>query len=282
MGRLRTKMQQDMVIRGLGKATAQRYLFIVEELTRHYGRAPDTVALDEVQSYLAYLRQERQVSLSNLASRVTGLRFFYEVTLGRPRREFFIPSPRIPQPQPHVLSRQEVERLLALTEHRRDRALLMTTYAAGLRVSEVVSLKVNHIDSERKLLRLERTKGRKDRYALLSERLLIELRAYYRVFRPTLWLFPGQPPEEPLSMRTAQRRFIAAKRRAAITKVGGIHGLRHAFATHMVEAGVDLYTIQRLLGHSHIETTTRYLHLAPRTMARRDSLCDLLAFAPST
>jgi len=281
MGRLRTKMEQDLAIRGLGKGTTGNYLRAVEGLTRHYGRAPDTLTLDEVKGYLAHLRQARQVSLSRVASVVTGLRFFYEITLDRPRREFFLPSPKLPQSQPHVLSRQEVERVLTTTTHRRDRALFMTAYAAGLRVGELVRLQVRHIDSERMLLRLEHTKGPKDRYALLSERLLAELRAYWRVFQPPVWLFCGQPPEHPLCVRTVQRHYLAAKQRAGITKPGGIHGLRHAFATHMVEAGVDLSTIQRLLGHSHIETTTRYLHLAPRTLARRGSICDLLAFTPT-
>jgi site-specific recombinase XerD len=261
--------------------TGQHYLRSVAGLTRHYGRAPDTLELSEVKAYLQHLRQDRQLTLGSLATVVTGLRFFFEVTLGRSRRAFYIPAPKQPQTQPHVLSRQEVARLLAQTEHRRDRALLMTTYAAGLRVSELVALKVSDLDSERMLIRVEQGKGRKDRYTLLTERLLEELRAYWRVFQPALWLFPGQLAQCPLSTRTAERIYNRATRRAHISKPGGIHSLRHAFATHLVEAGTDLYTIQCLLGHSAIETTTRYLHLAPRGLARRGSLCDLLAFDPA-
>jgi len=280
MGHLRTKMEQDMLIRGIGERTARKYLGTVERLTRHYGRAPDTLTLPEVEGYLGYLRQERQLALGSLATVVTGLRFFYEVTLGRARSDFFIPAPKIPQTQPHVLSRPEVARLLAHTEHRRDRALLMTTYAAGLRVSEVVALKVSDLDHERMLMRVDQGKGAKDRYTLLSERLLAELRAYWRVFRPLLWLFPGEVAQCALSKRTAERIYTRAARRAQITKPGSIHSLRHAFATHLVDAGVDLHTIQCLMGHSCIETTTRYLHLAPRSLARRGSLCDLLDFEP--
>ena len=280
MGYLRTKMEQDMLIRGISERTAGQYLGTVERLTRHYGRAPDTLTLPEVEGYLGHLRQERHLQLASLATVVTGLRFFYEVTLGRPRSDFFIPAPKIPHTQPHVLSRPEVARLLARTEHRRDRALLLTTYAAGLRVSEVVTLKVSDLDSARMLIRIEQGKGATDRYTLLSERLLGELRAYWQVFRPPQWLFPGQDAECPLSKRTAERIYTRAARRAQITKPGSIHSLRHAFATHLVERGGDLHTIQCLMGHSCIETTTRYLHLAPRSLARRGSLCDLLDFEP--
>jgi len=280
MGRLRTRMEQDLVIRGLGRQASRSYLRAVEGLTRHYGRAPDTLSLDEVKAYLASLRAEAQRPAAYVRSVITGLRFFYEVTLGYRREDFSLPSPRLPKSQPHVLSRQEVERLLTATTHRRDRVMFMTAYSAGLRVSEVVRLQVSHIDSERMLLRVERGKGQKDRYALLTERLLAELRAYWRAFEPPVWLFYGPSPEHPLSVRTVQRHYKAAKRRAGITKPGSVHGLRHAFATHLIEAGVDLSTVQRLLGHSHVETTTRYLHLAPRTLAQRGSLCDLLHFGP--
>ena len=281
MGHLRTKMERDLVIRGVGEQTARAYLRSVTALTEHYGRSPDTLTLDEVKGYLCYLRQERQLCSGTMASVVSGLRFFHYVTLGRSRTDFFIPRPKPTHTQPHILSRQEVMRLLTQTTHRRDRVLLMTTYAAGLRVSEVVTLKVTDLDSERMLIRVDRGKGGKDRYTLLTEQLLAELRAYWRVFRPPHWLFPGQDETHPLSKRTAERLYDRAKQRAQIHKRGCIHSLRHAFATHLVERGVDLYTIQCLLGHSHIETTTRYLHLAPRSLARRGSACDLLSFDPT-
>jgi len=279
MGVLRNKMEQDLMVRGLSERTGRGYVRVVAGLARHYGRAPDTLAVSEVEAYLVHLHQARQLTWESPATVVTGLRFFYHVTLGRPRAQFFIPAPKQASKQPEVLSRQEVARVLARTAHRRDRALRMTTYAAGLRVSEVVALQIAHIDSERMVLRIEQGKGRADRYALLSERLLAELRAYWRVGRPAPWLFPSHRPGWRVSVRTAQRTYSIAKRRAGITKRGGIHTLRHSFATHLLEAGVDLHTIQCLLGHRDITSTTRYLHLAPRALARRGSLCDLLAFA---
>jgi site-specific recombinase XerD len=278
MGTLRTKMEQDLTVRGLSPRTGRNYLRFVEGLTRYYGRAPDTLTVEEVEAYLVYLRQTRQLTAESLAYVVSGLRFFYEVTLGRRRRHFFIPAPKQAHKQPEVLSRQEVTRLLAQTEHRRDRMLLTMTYAAGLRVSEVVALQVGHIDGERMVIRIEQGKGRRDRYALLTERLREELRAYWRVCRSAPWLFAGSGQRRPVTVRTAQRAYSAAKARAGIRKRGGIHGLRHAFATHLLEAGVDLHTIQWLLGHRQISTTTRYLHLAPHALARRDAPCDLLAF----
>jgi site-specific recombinase XerD len=273
-------MEQNLLARGLSEKTRQNYLRAVEDLTRHYGRAPDTLTIEEVEAYLIHLRQFRQLAWDSLAPVVSGLRFFYHVTLHRPRAHFAIPAPPPSRKLPHVLSRQEVERLLAQTENRRDRMLLTTTYAAGLRVSEVVALQVAHLDSERMVIRIEQGKGRTDRYALLSERLLADLRAYWRIARPVPWLFPGQRPGRRMCTRTASRIYGAAKARAGITKRGGIHSLRHAFATHLVEAGVDLHTVQSLLGHRNIETTTRYLHLAPQALAKRGSRCDLLDFTP--
>jgi site-specific recombinase XerD len=279
MGTLRTKMEQDLAIRGISPRTGQNYLRFVDDLTAHYGRAPETLTLPELEAYLLHLRQFRELTPETVATMVTGLRFFYHVTLGRAPTDFRIPAPRLAHKEPEVLSRQEVARLLAHTAHRRDRMLLMTTYAAGLRVSEVVALEVGHLDSERMVIRLERCKGPSDRYALLTERLLTELRAYWRIARPVRWLFPGQRSTCHVSARTARRAYTAAKARAGITKRGSIHSLRHAFATHLIEAGVDLHTVQRLLGHRRIETTTRYLHLTPPALARAGSRCDLLGFA---
>lgn len=278
MGILRTRMEQALVIRGLSERTGRTYLRHVADLTRHYGRAPDSLTVPEVEAYLAHLRQVRHMTLGSLATVVTALRFFYEVTLGRSRADFGIPAPKQPSKLPVVLSRGEVARLLAQSLHRRDHMLLLTTYAAGLRVSEVVGLQVAHLDSARMVIRIEQGKGRRDRYALLTERLLTALRAYWRVFRAAPWLFPGQRPDQPMSVRTASRAYHAAKARAGITKRGGIHALRHAFATHLVERGADLHTVQCLLGHRHIETTTRYLHLAPHALGRRGAPCDLLDF----
>ena len=278
MGALRAKMAQDLLIRGLSPLTQDAYIRAVVGLTKYYGRAPDTLSEHEVQAYLAALVKERRLAWSTLNVTVHGLRFFYEVTLGRPRTRFSIPTAKTPATQPEILSRQEVARLVHAVTNRKHRALLMTTYAAGLRVSEVVKLKVADLDSERMAIRVAEGKGRKDRYTLLSERLLAELRSYWRVYRPPVWLFPGRGGQHPLGRSTAHHIYQVAKDRAGIRKGGGIHSLRHAFATHLLEAGIDLPTIQSLLGHNSIRTTSRYLHIVHGGGAQRRAALDLLAF----
>jgi len=278
MGALRAKMAQDLLIRGLSPLTQDAYIRAVVGLTKYYGRAPDTLSEHEVQAYLAALVKERRLAWSTLNVTVHGLRFFYEVTLGRPRTRFSIPTAKTPATQPEILSRQEVARLVHAVTNRKHRALLMTTYAAGLRVSEVVKLKVADLDSERMAIRVAEGKGRKDRYTLLSERLLAELRSYWRVYRPPVWLFPGRGGQHPLGRSTAHHIYQVAKDRAGIRKGGGIHSLRHAFATPLLEAGIDLPTIQSLLGHNSIRTTSRYLHIVHGGGAQQRAALDLLAF----
>jgi site-specific recombinase XerD len=194
---------------------------------------------------------------------VMGLRFFYRHTLQRPFAP--LPLPKRAKTVPVVFSREEVARLLASTASLRERALWMTTYGCGLRVSEVVRLRVSDIDAQRDVIRVALGKGRKDRYTLLGPRLLAELRHYWQVYRPVPpWLFPQRRHPRPMDPATAQKMDYAAKRRAGLTKAGGIHALRHAFATHAVEGGMDLATLQQLLGHDSITTTMRYVHVARR------------------
>jgi integrase/recombinase XerD len=209
---------------------------------------------------------------------VFGLRFFYTVTLKRPT--LALPWPKGVKKLPEVLSRQEGGRLLPSTATLRERALLMTTYGGGLRVSEGVRLRVNDIDTQRDMLRVEQGKGRKDRYTLLGPRLLAELRHYWQVYRPALpWLFPQRRKAAPMHPATAQKLYSAAKRRAGITKAGGIHALRHAFATHLLEAGTDLPTLQRLLGHDSVTTTMRYVHVTQQRVAAQGSPLERLPLA---
>jgi site-specific recombinase XerD len=273
-------MEEAMVVRGLAPLTRKVYVRAVIGLTKHYGRPPDQLTRDEVQAYVLHLIQERHLSYGTCHGIVIALRFFYEVTLGRERATFHIPAPKTPVRQPEVLSRAEVARLLAGTANRKHRALLMTTYGAGLRVSEVVRLQLSNLHSDRMLIRVEAGKGSRDRYTLLSETLLAELRAYWRVARPDPWLFPGRGGQRPLSRETAQSVYYAAKERAGIQKAGCIHSLRHAFATHLLEAGVALPAIQLFLGHRQLGTTSRYLHFAHGGLARAGSAFDLLTFAP--
>lgn len=277
MSALRRRMDEDMIVRGMADRTRETYLWAVEGLARFYRRSPDQLSDQEVQAYLRYLLHDRQRSWNTLHIVVHGLRFFYHTTLKRDRTRFCIPGPRQPGRLPAILSPEEIERLLAHTTNRKYRTMLLTTYAAGLRLSEVLHLRVRDIDSARMMIRVEQGKGAKDRYTLLSPPLLAALRAYWPIYRPRLWLFPTPKADRPMHPTALQRAYHVAKRRAGITKPGGIHGLRHAFATHLLEAGVDLHTIQRLLGHGHITTTTRYFQLTQHTQMGDHSPLDLLA-----
>jgi integrase/recombinase XerD len=273
MGELRDRMQHDLVVRGMSPRTQQAYLAAVAGLAKHYHQRHDILSAQQVEGYVRHLIEQRHLAPNSVRVAVFGLRFFYTVTLHR--QPFTLPLPKGVKKLPEVLSRQEVARLLASTATLRERALLMTTYGGGLRVSEVVRLRVSDIDAQRGMIRIEQGKGRKDRYTLLGERLLAELRHYWQVYRPTRpWLFPQRSKPVPLDPSTAQRIYYAAKERAGITKGGGIHGLRHAFATHLVEAGTDLATLQPLLGHDSITTTMRYVHVARTRVAAHGSLLD--------
>lgn len=276
MSHLRKQMTDDMTIRGLAQSTQETYLRAVTGLAKFHRRPPDALSDKEVQRYLIHLIEERRLSAGTCNSVVNGLRFFYHTTLGREQCSFQLPCRKEPKRLPEILSREEVARLFVVTSNRKHRALLKTTYAAGLRVSETTRLRIGDIDSERMTIRIEQGKRMKDRYALLSERLLEVLREYWLAYRPQIWLFPGQDGNAPISRMTVHRIFHAAKDKASIIKRGGVHLLRHAFATHLLEAGTDLHTIQRLLGHSNISTTMRYFHLAQRQLMNTPSPLDLL------
>jgi len=281
MTALRQQMDADMVVRGMAAKTREAYLGAVVGLVRFYRRSPDQISDAEVQSYLLHLIQERKRAWSTCNIAVHGLRFFYHVTLKRDRSTFSIPASRQPAKVPHILSTDDVRRILAATSNLKHHVMLATTYGAGLRVNELVHLRVTDIDAARMTIRVEHGKGAKDRYTLLSVRLLDELRTYWRQYRPRTWLFAGQRTDQPMDPSGIQRAYTAAKRRAGVTKRGGIHGLRHAFATHLLEAGVDVPTIQRLLGHRALSTTSRYFHLAHPTLLAHRSPLDLLD-GPST
>jgi len=277
MSPLRKQMEADMAMRGLAYRTRETYVESVAKLAKFYGRGPDRISEAEVQRYLLHLLEERRLAHSSCNVVVSALEFFYRTTLKRRETEFCLPRPKVPAKLPQILSREEVAALIEKTTNLKHRALLMATYGGGLRLLEVCHLKLCDIDSHRMTLRVEQGKGAKDRYTLLSPRLLVELRRYWCVYRPQRWLFPSpRDPEQPHSAHTAHRIFHAAKDRAGITKAGGIHALRHAFATHLLEAGVDVHTIQRLMGHGSLSTTARYFHLAQKHLSATASPLELL------
>lgn len=276
MSALRKQMDGDLVVRGMAVRTREAYLGAVAGLAKYYGRRPDGISEAEVQKYLLHLIEERKLAWSSCNIAAQGLKFFYRVTLKRTQAQFGIPTARQPQKLPQILAREEVAALLEKTVNIKHRAILMTAYGAGLRLNEICHLKLTDIDSARMTIRVEQGKGAKDRYTLLSPRLLTELRRYWIAYRPKQWLFTRRDPARPISDGTVHRLYHAAKVRAGITKEGGIHSLRHAFATHLLEAGVDIHTIQRLMGHGHIGSTLRYFHLARKHLAGTPSPLELL------
>ena len=276
MSELRTRMIRDMTVRGFAPRTHKAYIAAVVKLAKHYRRSPDQLTNDEVQNYLAQLIQERKLSWSTCSQAANAFRFLYHVTLGHPRTDFHVPLPKQPQKLPEILSREEVWRLLTAPPQPRHRLVLMTVYAGGLRVSEASALKGADIDADRMTLRITQGKGGKDRYVPLAARLLQELRAYWKTAPPGVWLFANRQGTRPIDITVAQKIYMLAKLRAGIVKQGGIHALRHAFATHLLEARTaNLPTVQRLLGHRQLSTTMRYYHLSQTTIEGTHSPLDL-------
>jgi integrase/recombinase XerD len=284
MGELRDRMVRDMDVRHFSGRTVEAYLAGVKGLAKYYMRAPDQLSDDEVQRYLLYLRDERRLSSSSCNQIRCALKFFYEVTVRRPQPSLTVPPMRQAQKLPEILSREEVERIVAATCTRRERVLLMAAYGGGLRVSEVVALRPTDLDCERGVIRVEQGKGKKDRYTVLAERLVREVGEYYAVYgRPQHWVFPQRADvTRHMDVASVQRIYTTAKRRAGIEKAGGIHSLRHAFSTHSLEAGLDLPTLARMLGHTSVSTTMRYLHTTTKRVSAQISPLDrlLLPSAP--
>ncbi len=233
MGALRDRMIRELQLRSFAPLTRKSYLGVVKRLAKHYRISPDQLSAEQVQDYLVYLMAERRLQWNSINVVASGLKFFYRQVVNRPDITVAIPRRRRPHHLPEVLSAEELLRLFAAAAQPKERALLMTTYGGGLRVSEVIRLQVTDIDSERGMIRVNHGKGDKDRYTLLSNRLLEELRAYWLIDRPRPWLFPGQAGQ-PLNHNTARDMFNQAKWQAGITKSGSIHILRHSFATHLL------------------------------------------------
>ena len=261
MTQLRQRMLEELQRRNYSTGTIRLYLQHVAAFAQHFHRSPDQFGAEEIRRYQLFLIQEKKLAWSSYKQIVCALRFFYAKTLKRPFLLEDIPFPHHEQRLPLILSKGEVERILSAPRRPKTRAILMTLYATGLRRSEVAHLRVSDIDSARMTIFVQ-GKGKKDRVVMLSPILLDTLRQYWRLAKPKYWLFPGRTPDQPISENDVFAVFHNAVRRAGITKHVSPHSLRHSFATHLLEAGVDLRTIQLLLGHRSLKTTARYLHVS--------------------
>jgi site-specific recombinase XerD len=274
-------MIRELELQRKSEKTIQAYVTAVAQLAAFYQRSPEKISVEGIRSFVHHLIVDRKLAFSSCNQKVAGIRFFYRHVLGQDGFELKVPmkrSGRLPEP----LSRTEVSRLFDAARNPKHRVVLMTAYAAGLRVSELVRLKLPDIQSQRMLIRVNQGKGGKDRYTLLSPRLLEELRGYWRAYRPKSWLFLNRDGSSHLPPATAQRIYYTCKQRAGVEHGHGIHSLRHSFGTHLMEAGVDLPTIQRLMGHSSLTTTAKYLHVTSRHLGRVNSPLDLLCRPAST
>jgi site-specific recombinase XerD len=269
-------MTEDMTIRKFAPRTQASYIRAVRSFTVFLGRSPDTASAEDLRRYQLHL-SSRGISTPRLNAAVTALRFFFTVTLGRSEVTDRMPFVREPRKLPVVLSPEEVARFLEAAPGLKYRAALSVAYGAGLRASEVVSLKVSDIDSMRMVIRVEQGKGRKDRYVMLSPSLLELLRAYWKARRPQGWLFPGRDPVQPLTTRQLNRACHAATVAAQIDKRVSLHTLRHSFATHLLEQKVDIRVIQVLLGHKQLDTTALYSQVATKTIREVSSPLEQLA-----
>jgi len=275
MGALRDKMIAEMKLRNFAARTQKSYLAVMVGLAKHYRQFPDQLTQEQIRAYLLYL-QDRGLSSSSQNVAVSGLKFFYQQVLGWNEDQLFLPPRKRNWRLPEVLSPREVEQLLACAVKLRDRCLLMTAYSAGLRVGELVHLKLSDIHAERMMIRVEQGKGKKDRYTILSQRLLAELKRYKQTYQPVSWVFFGKNRNCPLDISAAQKVYNLAKQKSGVEKGKGIHTLRHCFATHLLESGVDLVTIKTLLGHNSLQSTQRYLQIRQPKLGATASPLDLL------
>jgi len=270
-------MLEDMQVRNFSPHTQDAYLQQVSRFARHCGQPPAGLGPEEIRAYQVYLTNEKKLAPSSILIAVAALRFFYKVTLKKewPFDEV-IPAPKKPQTLPVVLSPEEVVQFLDYVKKPKHRTILTTCYAAGLRISEAVRLTIPAIDSHRMVLRVEQGKGQKDRYVMLSPKLLEILRDWWRLNRPTHWLFPGDRPDHPITRGAVERECQDAHRRCRIAKPITPHSMRHAFAVHLLEACTDVRTIQLLLRHRSLATTARYLRIATSKVCSTSSPLDLL------
>lgn len=265
-----------LYLQRVAEKTRVAYLQAVQGLSRYCGQPADQLTGDQIQNYLLYCIQEKKLAWASCNVLFCGLKKYYHGYLRHDTAGFSIPPRPRSRQLPMFLSKDEVRSILAATGNLKHQALLSVIYGSGLRVSEAVRLRVEHIESERMLLRIEQGKGRKDRYTILSEKSLILLRQYWRTYQPGKWLFFAADKNQPMPVATAQKIYMRAKEKAGVTRGRGIHTLRHCFASHALEQGVDLFIIKRWLGHTSIKTTCIYLHASPEMLRNLTSPLDLL------
>lgn len=282
MSPLRQRMLEDMQLRNFSAETQRSYVHYVAEFAQYYNISPDQLSLDDIRAYHLYLIQQRQLSPSSINTFISAVKFLYIVTLEMPWSSRQFPYMKVPQTQPEILSQEEVVEFFRHIGILKHRAVLMLCYGSGLRISEAVSVKVAQIDPARMLIHVKQGKGGKDRYTVLSERLLMLLREYWKQQRPVDYLFPGTKAGTHIQPGTIQQMCHDAAAWAGITKRVTPHTLRHSFATHLLESGTDTRAIQVLLGHSKIDTTARYTTVTPRTIAKIVSPLDQLQQQPET
>lgn len=276
MNPLRKRMIDDLRIRNYSQQTIDCYVRRIAAFATHFGRSPADLSPEDIRSYQIYLLTERKVSASTLNRTTAALRFLYGVTLNGKIPVEKIPVAKLGKSLPMVLSRDELKVFFGAVDNPKHRTLLYTLYAAGLRLSEALSLRAEDIDSSRGVIRVRHGKGNKDRYTILAPSLLKALRAYWRAWQPKEWMFPRWNSEKQLSTGAAQRVCFRTRKKAGIKKSVTPHTLRHCFATHLLEAGIDLRTIQVLLGHTSISTTSRYLRVAVDGLCASHKETDLL------
>jgi len=277
MTSLRRRMTEDMQVRNLSPHTQASYVQQVSLFARHFNQSPEVLGPEEIRSYQVYLTNEKKLSPGSILIAVAALRFLYKVTLHKDwSLEEIIPAPKKPQKLPVVLSPEEVLQFLSCVHSIKHRTILTVCYAAGLRISEAISLKVPDIDNKRMVIRVEQGKCQKDRYVMLSPKLLEVLRAWWPVEKPKQWLFPGDRVGSHITKDAVELACQKAHRRCGIPKPITPHSLRHCFATHLLESGTDVRTIQLLLGHRSLVTTARYLRIATTKVCSTTSPLDLL------
>ena len=267
-----------MELKNLSNNTQRAYLAAVTGLAKHYQQSPVKISDKMIEDYLLYLKNDKGNAPNSCGSVLTGLRFFYK-NVAQKQISVDYSLRKKPRKLPTVLTMEQVWKLICAPNNLKHRLMLMTTYSAGLRASEVMALKAEHIDSERMLIKVQDGKGNKDRYMLLSEKLLAQLRSYYKNYRPKTYLFPSsfkKRKNKPLSYEAVRLIYEKARNKAGVKKGEGIHTLRHSFATHLLEAGFDIRKIQVLMGHTRLSTTMIYLHVSRETLSKIPSPLDLI------